>query len=1525
MTGRKVPGPCRPAVDLGRPGGPPVSDSPATTRPDRLRRLRQPAAWAPHLFLAAVAYVPLLLTKPGQVGSDTKQYLYLDPGRLMSRALSMWDPHIAMGTVSHQTIGYLFPMGPYYWVLAHLGSPVWVAQRIWLASLLFAAGAGTLFLLRSLERPRPGAARVGATVAALAYMLSPYLLAYEARLSALLMPWAGLPWLVGLTARGVRRGGWRHPAAFAVVVAVIGGVNASSLIYAGIGPVLWVLWAVVTGEAGWRRALWVAAKIGVLSALVSLWWIAGLAVEGGYGMDILRYTESVKTVARTSTAAEAVRGLGYWYFYGQDKLGLYLPVAAGYMTSLWLIAVSFAVPALAFVAAVAVRWRHRAYFVALVVVGTILSVGAHPFDHPSPIGAAFKATATGTTAGFALRSTNRAVPLIVLGIAVFLGAGVTALITRLRVAGVLAAVIVAGLGAADLPPLWLGQMVAPNLARAENIPNYWNQVAAYLDRGPHDTRVLALPGIDFAAYRWGDTVDPVLPGLMDRPFVARELVPYGSPASVNLLGALDRPLQEGTFEPSGLAPLARMMSVGEVLIRSDLQYERYNTPRPRPTWQLFSPSPPGLGDPVGFGDPAVTAARPDHYPLIDETELGLPEDAPYPPPVALEAVPDARPILRAESGADPVVVDGDGEGLVALAPTGLLGGDPTVLYSPSLTPGALSAALDSNAALVVTDTNRRQAQRWGTVRENLGYTEAAGEQPITSDPTDARLPLFPGQTDTSRTVAQQRGVKSIRASDYGNPITYTPENRAANAMDGNLETAWTVAAFDDPVGQYLEVRFLAPVTTDQVNLVQPLVGPRNRWITTATLTFDGGQPVTVALGDSSRTPTGQTVTFPTRTFSTLRIRVDGTNTGKRSFYGGLSGVGFAEVRVADQRVDEVLRMPVDLLKAAGADSLSHRLTLVMSRWRAPTVPPRTDPEVDLARTFNLPTARTFSVSGTARISALVPDDVIDRLLGSAAGGVVAYSSGRLPGDVRARASATIDGDPTTVWSPGLGPQDGAWLEYDLAKKISFHHLDLTVVADGRHSVPTRLRIDTDTGSRTVDLPAVNDSTTPWATTTIPVDFAALSGRRVRLTFEAVRPVKSTDYYSGQPIELPLGVAEVRLPGLHARPTPGELPGTCRDDLLSVDGRPVPLRITGDTQTAQQLGGLAVSPCGWAAQGIALGPGDHVVRTTPGHAAGVDVDRLVLDSAPYGAPEPAPAPGAVPPAASAAAPSVSVAALGTTTARLVVHQPQAPFWVVLGESQNAGWHARVEHGPDLGPPQIVDGYANGWLVRPVGGGDVVVDLSWAPQRGVWAALAVSAVALLGCLAMALWPGRRRRLATAAVDVPEDRLRLVGGGRARRAPLPAALAAAVVAGGLAAAAVRPWVGAPVAVAALAGALLPYGRLLPALGAVGLLGATGWTVVAGQATHHYVDEFAWPTNFETAALLAGLAVFLLAADAAAEAARRRWRPWRATPVADQPPPEPVEPAAVEEAPVGAAAEARGAGGGWSRWYSGGRPQAG
>jgi arabinofuranan 3-O-arabinosyltransferase len=256
--------------------------------------------------LAALTYTPLLLTKPGMVSADTKLYLYTDPGRFMGQVVSMWASWFAAGTVTHQYVGYLLPQGPFYAGMAALHVPIWVAQRLWLGSLLFLAGAGVRYAMRTLGMRGPGPLVAGAV-----YALNPYSMQYIERISAILMPWTGLGWLLAFTVLAIRKAGWRYPALFAIVVALVGGINATSLIYVGIAPLLFVIYTLVfTREAPAGRVSWAAIKIGLLSLAVSLWWIAGLAIESAFGINVLKYTETVPAIAGPSVASEVMRGLG---------------------------------------------------------------------------------------------------------------------------------------------------------------------------------------------------------------------------------------------------------------------------------------------------------------------------------------------------------------------------------------------------------------------------------------------------------------------------------------------------------------------------------------------------------------------------------------------------------------------------------------------------------------------------------------------------------------------------------------------------------------------------------------------------------------------------------------------------------------------------------------------------------------------------------------------------------------------------------------------------------------------------------------------------------------------------------------------------------------------------------------------------------------------------------------------------------------------------------------------------------------
>jgi hypothetical protein len=837
----------------------------------------------------------------------------------------------------------------------------------------------------------------------------------------------------------------------------------------------------------------------------------------------------------------------------------------------------------------------------------------------------------------------------------------------------------------------------------------------------------------------------------------------------------------------------------------------------------------------------------------------------------------------------------------------------------------------------VSDSNRKQAFRWNTILGNAGAT-LTKEQPQPTDPNNAPLDLFPKAPADAQTTVSLQGVAAITASSYGDVDDYLPEDRPSQALDGSLDTAWETGAFTVPLHQWWQVAVNGSLTTDHLTLVQPLSGVDNQWITKVTLTFDGHAPLAVSLGPGSRTATGQTVTFPTRTFTTLRVTIDDTNLRGASptIIQNASPVGLASVELGGTLEQEVLSMPQDLLRAAGAGSQAHRLAIVMTRQRVAPIPPRSDLEPTLSREFSLPTTRSFSLTGTATVNTLIPDGTIDTLVGrpgSTGGGVVAYSKGRLPGDLHDTASAAVDGKSSTMWSPGFGPQVGEWIQVHAPRTITFNHLDLQVVADGHHSVPTGLTISTEHGSDHVTLPPIPDGRRQNTTVSVPISFPALTGQQIEVTFTGVRPEKTRNYYSHNPITLPIGIAELGLPGVASSDAPVSMPDTCRSDLLSIDGRPVSLRISGSTRAALNGNTLTVQACGADAHGINLGPGSHVIESTAGHVTGFDIDQLVLDSAAGGAAQtefpgvalPAPVPGP--------APAVHVVSQTATTFQLHVTGVSAangPFWLTLGESTNKGWGATTaadkgagigagNGSKSLGPAMLVDGFANGWIVDPAKlGGAVTGDaldltLTWAPQRPVNLAVVISAAAALLCLFLALVPSRWRRrvldlrrrilrlvrhrrrasttaLTTASATTPapvqEHRVMAWEGddppvlgspfsANRRRPRWWAYVVAPVVTGAIAAGLLtRPKIGEPQIGLVVAGVVLlillvRHLRWLISLPAIGLVAAVADYTIKHQSLFHF-PAGGWPINFEPASELAWGAVVLLAADAIIDIAR-------------------------------------------------------
>jgi hypothetical protein len=106
------------------------------------------------------------------------------------------------------------------------------------------------------------------------------------------------------------------------------------------------------------------------------------------------------------------------------------------------------------------------------------------------------------------------------------------------------------------------------------------------------------------------------------------------------------------------------------------------------------------------------------------------------------------------------------------------------------------------------------------------------------------------------------------------------------------------------------------------------------------------------------------------------------------------------------------------------------------------------------------------------------------------------------------------------------------------------------------------------------------------------------------------------------------------------------------------------------------------------------------------------------------------------------------AVGRSTVRDAAVQLDGPAWLVLGQSWDRGWRARCD-GRDLGAPEPVQGYANGWRVeQPC----TAVAFAYAPDRPVKLGMLLSALGALALLGFVVLR-RRPALAPAAAAGPD----------------------------------------------------------------------------------------------------------------------------------------------------------------------------
>ncbi len=835
-------------------------------------------------------------------------------------------------------------------------------------------------------------------------------------------------------------------------------------------------------------------------------------------------------------------------------------------------------------------------------------------------------------------------------------------------------------------PLVTGDAVDPKVEF--EYPAGWQRAAADLDRQlAPGTRSLVLPGSLFGFHTWGGTTDPALAPLTDRPSAARFVVPHSDPRATDLLWTVDQLVQEGRAFPGQLPPLVGLMGAGAVVAPFDYDAQRAGSVPPADAARALAAG--GLRGPSrGYGP---LRERPASFFSLDGS-LALPELRRF------GAGRGAGPV-RVHPRDPATVVDGSAAGLAGLAAFGALPPDRPLLYAADQSPGEMRRLAERGAEFVISDSNRRRAFQNTRLRASAGRTLDPGDA-VAEDAT-VLAPFEDGAN--AETVAEYSGARWLRGNADVNFNAF-PERRPALAFDGDPRTAWIPSGFlRQGTSPYLEVGFAAPRDVGVVELL-PYADRR-------------GRPAEVRIaGREYRLHGGwNRLRVNLRDVGSLRIEISRTVAPPRK--GGPGG--FREVRIPGFRPRERLRAPVLTARAlrgvpldrSGLSVVAERTTSYLPWRRNPPARElqaldardRADFEDRIERVVELPASRAFAAQAWVSPGVDTPDALLDRLAGvSAARGL--SSSARSEGVPGRRAAYAFDGDPAHGWIGAWLPGRPAWLAWTSSSPTRVSSLRLTAPRE-RVRLPTRVRLVAD------GRPGPPVDVGPGGLVRLP---RPASGRRFRLEIlgagfaPSSRPAESG--------ERAVGIGELRAPGVPrvAAPDPAApMRGRCGDASVALGGRELPLRPVGRVSELESGGPLRARGC----REVRAGPGRVPLTSAAGP---LRTDLVRLSSA---APRPAAATG-----------GGRVVSPGSYDEGKVTDSRvdlDGPSWLVLAESYNRGWRASCD-GRDLGEPQPVDGFANGWRVDRCR----VASFSFDPAGPVLIGYVISAIAALVLVALLL---------------------------------------------------------------------------------------------------------------------------------------------------------------------------------------------
>jgi hypothetical protein len=1260
--------------------------------------------------LSVAAFALAITQRPGWSSSDTKIGLHVDPLKLLSEVADVWS---SSGTTGHvqggQYSGYLLPMGPFFALMRLVGVSSWLSERLWLGLVLAVGAWGMVRLLDVLYSNHRGWAHAGAG----AFMLlNGFVVTFANRTSVTLMALAVLPWLIVAVHRGLRHPtGWREPTVVALLVTISGGgVNSAVTALMLIGPLLLCIYELGTRMISGRALLQFCVRALPLTLLLSLWWIAPVLVQASYGIDFLQFTEQPGTIWQTGSLSESLRVMGYWISY----LGVgYGSPRRAYLTDASVLLFSAPVVVCGLLTAalplLGLAWTRRAvyapFFLFLVIIGLgVMSLGW-------PLGTPMRSAVTFTYNHFPtvqfLRSTYKAGPLVVVGLAGLAGLGIerTARLITER-AGRAAPIghVALALGCVALLsvavwPLVRGKAIDQQVVWKQ-IPKAWTQTANELDASlPQNTRAMVLPGQLYSFYNWGGTVDPILPVLSDRPVVVRSSTPYADLRADDLIWTIDDLVQQQRVLPGQLSQLLALLGVGQVITATDDNRLLSGSTAPADAARALAVD--GGLKPLGGAGP-IKRFAPGQGRIAPTLLL---------PQVRRAAVASPRGIARLLPRSPELIVDGSAASLASLAALGEIPKNQAIFYAADRTPKQLQAAALAGAHIVVGDSNQRRVVVPSRLQQNLGPVISA-RQPFSEDA--AVLDPFPDAGPDAQTVAEYSGLADVSAP-YSPGFAQFPEHRPIAALDQDERTSWRADRFLDRSRWYMDLSFKRPTDVPVIDVLP-----------------DSGKDVTVnaVIVNGRRFDVANRwnhLVVGLRGIRTLRVGVDSDYTASA---GGIDAGGIKELRIPGLRVDERLRLPLIASNALSGNDLSRStLTYLLTRItgddpyrrdaagagaRGTQVRNRADGELAIRRRIVSPARRTYRLTGLGTFAAGTPDSQIDSIAGTR-GAIVANSSGRFLGSPGWRASMAFDGSRSRPWIGTWVGSGKSWISWKTRADLTISKFRLapaTIIARR----PTAISLVTDGVAGRARRVAPNGAVT------LP---EPVKGRDFRLKILAAGFPPGASGSERMRRAVAIGEIEVDRLGRLDVPTSGPVRRRCGVAAASADTTAV-LAVSGSVKRLDSGLPLTLSGCN-STDSLTLVQGSNLVQTNPRL---MNPEILQLNS-----PAPAGQPAVV--GGGRVLSAGSSAGSGRSGVRL---DPSGPSWLVLAQSWSRGWRASC-NGTELGAPQPIDGFANGW---PVSAGCRNVRFYFAPMGAVRVSYAISGFGIAAALILlAAFAFRRRR--------------------------------------------------------------------------------------------------------------------------------------------------------------------------------------